>query len=82
MDFFVNKELNGLKSDIKSKEITLEADKYAFETKLLNGMGEDMMNDLKNPPKNNWITSVKIKFARWKKIRSERKYYRKIKGDL
>ena len=42
--------MKGLKQDIQAKDIA-EADKYAFETKLLNGMGEEMMNELKNPTK-------------------------------
>ena len=69
MDFFAKKELESLKNDIKSKEIAVEADKYAFETKLLNGLGESMMNDLKNPPKHNWFTSIKVKYAKWKSVK-------------
>jgi hypothetical protein len=82
MDFFAKKELESLKNDIKSKEIAVEADKYAFETKLLNGLGESMMNDLKNPPKHNWFTSIKVKYAKWKKVRKEKQEYKKRIGDF
>ena len=51
----------------------MEADKYAFEAKLLNGMGEEMMNELKNPTKPNWFTGLKLKYARWKTIREEKR---------
>ena len=44
MDFLTKKEIEGLKQDIQAKDIAIEADKYAFEAKLLNGLGESMMN--------------------------------------
>ena len=34
MDFLTKKEIEGLKQDIQSKEIAIEADKYMFEHKL------------------------------------------------
>ena len=73
MDFLTKKEIEGLKQDIQAKNIAVEADKYAFEAKLLNGMGEEMMNELKNPTKPNWFTGLKLKYARWKTIRKEKR---------
>jgi hypothetical protein len=35
MDYLTKKEIEGLKQDIKAKDIAVEADKYVFETKLL-----------------------------------------------
>ena len=40
MDYLTRKEIDDLKKDIASKEIAVEADKYAFEMKLLNGLDE------------------------------------------
>ena len=73
MHFLTKKEIEGLKQDIQSKEIAIEADKYMFEHKLLNGLGESMMNELKNPTKPNWLTGLKLKYARWKTIRKEKR---------
>ena len=58
MDFLTRKEIEGLKQDIKAKDIAVEADKYAFEAKLLNGMGENMMNELRNPSKPSWWSEI------------------------
>lgn len=82
MDFLTKKEIEGLKQDIAAKEIAVEADKYAFEAKLLNGLGNSMMKELNNPSKPNWWDGVKYKFARWKMIRKEKKEHKKRKGDF
>jgi hypothetical protein len=74
MDYLTRKEIEGLKNDIEAKNIAVEADKYAFEMKLLNGMGETMMNELKNPSKPSWWTGIKIKYARWKKKKNDKHY--------
>ena len=82
MDFLTKKEIEGLKQDIQSKEIAIEADKYVFESKLLNGLGESMMNELREPTKPSWWLAVKIKFARWRKNRKEEKERRKLLKQL
>lgn len=82
MDYFLKKEIDGLKQDIVSKDIAIEADKYAYETMLLNGLGEEMLKELKTPSKPNWITGLKYKIARWWKIRSENKKFKKILKDI
>jgi tRNA G37 N-methylase Trm5 len=71
------KEIDDLKKDIASKEIAVEADKYAFEMKLLNGLGEEMMNELSNPKKESIWLKWKYKFARWKQIRKDKKILKK-----
>ena len=76
------KEIEGLKQDIQSKEIAIEADKYMFESKLLNGLGESMMNELREPTKPSWWLAVKIKFARWRKNRKEEKERRQLLKQL
>ena len=73
MDFLTKKEIEGLKQDIQAKDIAVEADKYAFEAKLLNGMGEEIMNELNNPTKPNWFMGLKLKYALLKTIRNEKK---------
>jgi hypothetical protein len=82
MDYLTRKEIEGLKNDIEAKNIAVEADKYVFEMKLLNGMGESMMNELRNPTKPNFITSLRLKYAKWKLLREEKKNRKKIMGDL
>ena len=49
MDFLTDKELNGLKSDIKSSEIALEAEKYSFEKQLKETLGPKMVEELNKP---------------------------------
>ena len=82
MDFLTKKEIEGLKQDIQSKEIAIEADKYVFESKLLNGLGESMMNELKEPTKPSWWLADKIKFDRWRKNRKEEKERKKLLKQL
>ena len=82
MDFLTKKEIEGLKQDIQSKEIAIEADKYMFESKLLNGLGESMMNELREPTKPSWWLAVKIKFARWRKNRKEEKERKQLLKQL
>jgi hypothetical protein len=77
MDYLTRKEIDDLKKDIASKEIAVEADKYAFEMKLLNGLGEEMMNELSNPKKESIWLKWKYKFARWKQIRKDKKILKK-----
>lgn len=66
MDFLIRKEIEGLKRDIASKDAAVEADKYAFEVKLLNGLGDDIIKTLNNPPKKSLWLKWKYKLAKWK----------------
>lgn len=82
MDFLTKKEIEGLKQDIEAKNIAVEADKYSFEYKLLNGFGESMMEELRNPQKPNKWNGFKAKISRWRKIRQEKKEQKKILREI
>lgn len=56
MDFLTKKELDGLKADMKSKEIALEANKATFEAQLKNKLGNDILNTLSQVNTNNTKT--------------------------
>ena len=60
------KEFNALKSEINSRDAALEADKYAFQKKLMEGMGEEIKGYLKNPPKPSLGIKFKVLYGRWK----------------
>lgn len=76
MDFLTKKEAEGLINDIKAKEIAIEADKYSFEMKLKNGLGEQMLEKLTNPDKPSRILKFKIKYYRWRNRQREMKELR------
>lgn len=82
MDYFVRKEINGLKQDIMAKDAAVEAYKYAYERELLNGLGDKIKKELKNPSKLSWLDSIKLKYARWKKIRQEEREMKRLKNDI
>ena len=42
MDFFTNKELNGLKGDLKASEIAIKASNEAFKKKLIEQYGKEI----------------------------------------
>lgn len=42
MDFLTQKELNGLKGDLKASEIAINADKENFQKKLMEQYGKEM----------------------------------------
>lgn len=82
MDFITKKEVEVYKGEVAAREASIEASKYAFEVKMLNGMGDEMMEYLKNPPKPNRWLAIKIKWARCKKKMQEKREYRKAKRDF
>jgi hypothetical protein len=49
MDYLTNKELKGLKGDIKASQYALEAEKYSFGKKLVSQIGPEMMEQLSKP---------------------------------
>jgi hypothetical protein len=81
-NFLLKKEIDGLKQDILSKEAAVEAYKYAYELELLNGLGEEIKKELKNPSKPSWWNGMKIKYARWKKIREEKRKAKRFKKEM
>lgn len=82
MDFLVAKEIEALKGDKVGSEEAIEADKFAFQHKLLSDMGEQMMEELKHPKKPSKIVGFKYRMARWKTIRDEKKKERKMKKKI
>lgn len=82
MDFHTKKEISKLKSEILAKDAAVEAEKYAFERELKNGLGDEILNTLHNPPKPNLWTNIKIKYIRWRQKRNDMKEYRKIIKEL
>lgn len=69
LDEDAKKELNLLKREVKGKEIAVKIDKENFQKKLMDGMGEDMMENLKHPKKPSFWVGLKYKYLRWKTIR-------------
>lgn len=49
MDFLTKQEVSGLKQDIKLGEARNITEKTVFEQKLLDGLGEEMKNEIENP---------------------------------
>ena len=82
MDFFTKKEIEYFKGEIVSKNVAIEAEKYMFERQLLNGLGDEIKETLKNPPKPNIWNKIKFKYLRWKQKRNDLKEYRKIIKEL
>jgi hypothetical protein len=82
MDYFVRKEINGLKQDIIAKEAAVEAYKYDYERQILNGLGEQMKKELKNPSKLSWWEVIKLKYARWRKIKQEEREIKRLQKDI
>ena len=71
-------ELKLLDNEIKGKEVALELDKTAFQKKLLNGLGDEMIENLTHPKKPSFWIGLKYRYLRWKKIRQENRQVRKI----
>lgn len=79
MDFFTKQEIDGYKGDKLAIQESLDADKFSFQHKLENGMGERMMEQLNNPPKRSFLVGLKYKYIRWKTIMKGKREERKIK---
>ena len=80
MDYLTNKEINKLKGDIAAKDAAIEVEKYNFERLLKNGLGEEIINTLNKPPKQNWWKGLLLKFKRWNlKLKEQREYKKLIK---
>ena len=66
MDFLTQQEVSGFKQDIGRGKAKQDAEKLAFEKKLLNGLGNDMENRLEHPDNANDVKLAK-KYTRKKK---------------
>ena len=80
MDFLTKQEIEKLKGEITAKDFTIEAEKYSFERKLKNGLGNEILNVLNNPPKPSFLTKLKIKYAKWKFLKNEKKRIKNNEG--
>ena len=49
MDFLMGQEVKGFAQDLKNGTAKQDAVKIMFEKKLLEGLGEEMEEDIKNP---------------------------------
>lgn len=72
-DYRTKKELREYKGELKANASAIEADKYAFERKLKNGLGEQIKRELEHPIKLTWWDKFKIRRARRKTIRDGNK---------
>lgn len=79
MDFLLKKEIEKFKGEISSKDYAIEAEKYSFERQLKNGLGEEIINTLNNPPKSNLWTKIKLKYNKWKLLKKEKHIFKNKK---
>lgn len=79
MDYFTKQELKALKSEINGKEQAVEVYKDSYARHLLNDLGNDIKESMKNPSRPNFFLGLKIKFQRWRKMRQDKKELKKIK---
>ena len=82
MDFFTKKEINTLKGEIIARDVAIEAEKYAFEQLLKNGLGEEIKKSLETPQKPSFWKKIKLKFSRWKQKRNDLKVYKNLIKEL
>ena len=64
MNSQTKKEINKLKGEIFASNAAIEAEKLIFQNQLKNGLGEEIKDYLKNPPKPNFKFALKIKLQR------------------
>ena len=62
MDFLTQQEIKGIKQDIGQGVAKQTTDKYMFEKKLLEGLGEQMMEEMNTP--GNELSAKNRKIAR------------------
>lgn len=61
----LEREISGFWGDIKATEDKLSYDRQNYARTLKNGLGEDIINHLNNPPKPNYWKGLKTKIQRW-----------------
>ena len=49
MDFLMNEEIKGFTQDYKNSNSKQTTDKILFERKILDGLGEEMVQEINNP---------------------------------
>lgn len=58
-------EIKGFWGDLKSTEQILSSDRENYARALKNGLGEDIINYINNPPKPNKWKGFKMRLKRW-----------------
>lgn len=58
-------EINGLKGDLKNTQEVLSYEQQNYAKTLKNGLGEDILQYLNNPPKPNKWKGFKMRLKRW-----------------
>lgn len=81
MDFLTKQEIEKLKGELSLKDSILETEKYVFERELKNGLGDNIIKILNNPPKPNIWLKLKLKFIKWKFLKKEKQYIKNIKNN-
>ena len=71
MDFLMEREINGLRSDVSSTETSLNAQRFAFEQELKNGLGEEIKKTLEPKKQSKW----KLFMKRFKSMLLGGQYY-------
>ena len=61
----LNKEIDGFWGDKKESERELSYERNNYARRLKNGLGDDIINYLNNPPKPNKWKGFKIRLKRW-----------------
>ncbi len=64
-DTHLQGEIDAFWGDIRATEEKLSYDRQNYARRLKNGLGEDIRNYLKNPPKPNKWKGLKMKIKRW-----------------
>lgn len=65
MDNNLEREINGFWGDLKATEDKLSYDREDYARRLKNGLGDDIIGYLNNPPKPNYWKGLKMKIQRW-----------------
>lgn len=58
-------EIKGFWGDIKATEEQLSYERQNYAKTLKNGLGEDIINHLNNPPKMGWWQRLKFRIRYW-----------------
>ena len=78
MDYLASKEIKEMRNEEAMIKESLAAEKFSFQRQLENGLGEQMMEELKKPKKPNVIIGLKNKIRRARTIRKCNKEERRL----
>ena len=80
MDFLRQREVLEFKNDLKNNSAKQNTEKYAYERKLLEGLGEEMEDALDNPEIYKENAKVAKEYQRKKKWATIKENWKKIFG--